>query len=174
MEEFVPFDASKHLNEFRQMNIETTTWHFEQLRENYEVDAESIMGQTAQEYVDDHLDDLKRLRPPEGIIYMLLVEGDVAGMGAVVKLRDEVGEIRRMWNRPKYRGRGYGRQMLNRLFEAGGEFGFSKIMLSTPRFAHAAQHIYRSAGFQEREEYPETEIPLDFRSYWIYMEKNAN
>ncbi len=59
MEEFVPFDASKHLNEFRQMNIETTAWHFEQLRENYEVDAESIMEQIAQEYVDEHLDDLR-------------------------------------------------------------------------------------------------------------------
>jgi hypothetical protein len=39
MEEFVPFDASKHLGEFRQLNIETTTWYFDQLRENYEVDA---------------------------------------------------------------------------------------------------------------------------------------
>jgi len=47
------------LNEFRQLNIENTTWHFEQLRENYEIDAESIMGQTAQEYVDKHLDDLR-------------------------------------------------------------------------------------------------------------------
>ena len=59
MEEFVPFDASKHLGEFRQLNIETTTWCFEQLRENYEIDAESIMEQIAQEYVDEHLDDLR-------------------------------------------------------------------------------------------------------------------
>ena len=37
----------------------------------------------------------------------------------------------------------------------------------------AAQHVYRSAGFQEREKYPETEVPPELQPYWIYMEKKV-
>jgi hypothetical protein len=35
----------------------------------------------------------------------------------------------------------------------------------------AAHHLYRSFGFIERNEYPETDIPAQLRSQWLYMEK---
>jgi hypothetical protein len=35
----------------------------------------------------------------------------------------------------------------------------------------AAHHLYRSFGFIECKEYPETEILPQFRSYCLYMEK---
>jgi hypothetical protein len=41
-------------------------------------------------------------------------------------------------------------------------------------FSLAAQHIYRSAGFRQVEEYPESlmpDVPPPFKPYWIYMEK---
>jgi len=50
------------------------------------------------------------LRPPDGVIYLLVDDGDiVAGMGAIRKVSDEIGEIKRMYIRPLYRGRGYGK-----------------------------------------------------------------
>ena len=61
--------------------------------------------------------------------------------------------------------------MLNRLMEAGEEFGYTSLRLDTPRFSRTAQHIYRSAGFDEIEEYPESEIPPMIRQYWLFMEK---
>ena len=94
-------------------------------------------------------------------------------MGALRKLGDEVGEIKRMYTRPSFRGRGYGRRMLNRLLAAGSEFGCSSFLLDSPRWSHAAHHIYRSTGFEERGEYPESEVPPIFRSYWLYMEKKG-
>ena len=30
---------------------------------------------------------------------------------------------------------------------------------------------YRSAGFQEIEPYPESEIPPEFQRHWVFMEK---
>jgi len=171
MEEIVPFEPDVHMEEFYQMNIETCVWHWEQLWETYQIDTPSILGQTPQEYIDAHLEPFTRLKPPEGIVLLAVVDGDVAGMIALTKLSDDTGELHRMWNRTQYRGRGLGRQLLSKILEAGREFGCSTFMLSTPKFSHAAQHLYRSAGFKERDEYPETEIPPDFRSYWIYMEK---
>jgi len=141
------------------------------LKENYQFDAASGSEQTIREYVDEHLEELTSLSPPHGIIYLLSVDGNVEGMGAIRKLRDEIGEIKRMYIRPFYRGRGYGKQMLDKLLEAGREFGCSTFLLDTAKFMTAAQHIYRSAGFKEREEYPESEIPATFLPYWLFMEK---
>jgi len=171
MAEFVPFDLKIHREEYRQLNIEHLTWTINQLKENYQFDAASGSEQTIPEYVDEHLEELTSLSPPYGVIYLLSVDGNVEGMGAVWKLRDEIGEIKRMYIRPIHRGRGYGKQMLDKLLEAGREFGCSTFLLDTAKFMTAAQHIYRSVGFKEREEYPESEIPEAFRPYWLFMEK---
>jgi len=169
--EFVPFDLNVHKEIFVKLNIEFLTWIVDQLTENYQIDAVSVVGQTVPEYVDGHLEDLTSLKPPDGIIYLLVVEGGIAGMGALRKLSDEIGEIKRMYIRPLYRGRGYGKQMLNRLLDVGREFGCSSFRLETARFMTVAQHIYKSAGFIEREEYPESETPLILRPYQLFMEK---
>ena len=171
MAEFVPFDLNVHREEFVKLNVEFITWIADQFRENYQLDSVSNIGQTILEYVDAHLGDLTSLKPPDGIIYFLVDGGDIAGMGAIRKLSDEIGEIKRMYIRPLYRGRGYGKQMLNKLLEVGREFGCSSFLLETSKFMTVAQHIYKSAGFVEREEYPESETPKIFRSYQIYMEK---
>jgi ribosomal protein S18 acetylase RimI-like enzyme len=92
-------------------------------------------------------------------------------MGAIRKLGEEIGEIKRMYIRPLYRGRGYGKQMLSKLLEVGKEFGCSSFLLETSKFMTVAQHIYKSAGFIERDEYPESETPAIMRPYQVYMEK---
>lgn len=171
MVEFVPLNLEIHREQFVQLSIEHISWMVEQLQEKYEIDATSRIGQTIPEYVEEHLEDLTSLKPPDGIVFLLIVDGDIAGMGALRKLRDKIGEIKRMYIRPKYRGRGYGKQMLNRLLETGREFGCSSFWLETAKFMTIAQHIYRSAGFQEMEEYAETEVPIIFRPYWLFMEK---
>ncbi|MFB0502607.1 MAG: GNAT family N-acetyltransferase [Candidatus Bathyarchaeia archaeon] len=171
MAEFVPFDLDAHKEEYRQLNIEHLAWAIDQLMENYQLDVYSGSEQTIPEYVDEHLEDLTSLKPPDGIIYLLVLDGNVVGMGALRKLSDDTGEIKRMYIRPPYRGRGYGKQMLSKLLEAGREFGCSTFLLDTAKFMTAAQHIYRSAGFKERKEYPESEIPATFLPYWLFMEK---
>ena len=171
MEEFVPFDPHVHMNDFIQMNIEYAIWLWDQLRENYQVDPSSVTGQTPQEYVEDHLESFVSLKPPEGILYILEVDGDVAGMGGIRVLRETVGEVKRMYNRPQYRGRGLGKKMVNKLLETGRELGCKTFLLDSARFMSAAHHIYRSAGFTDRGEYPESEPPQVLRKYWVFMEK---
>jgi GNAT superfamily N-acetyltransferase len=141
MVEFVQFDLDVHKKEYVKLNVEFVTWIADQLGENYQIDAVSMIGQTIPEYVDAHLEDLTSLKPPDGIIYLLVVEGDIAGMGALRKIGDEIGEIKRMYIRPFYRGRGYGKQMLNKLLEVGRRFGCSSFLLETSKFMTVAQHI---------------------------------
>lgn len=171
MAEVVPLNPDVHIDEFRQMNIDTVEWHSEQLKKEHQIDALSIMGQSVEEYVDAHLEPYAALRPPDGVVYILEVGGAVAGMVALTKLSDDTGELHRMWINPDCRGSGYSRPLLNKVLEAGRDLGCSTFKLSTPKFAHAAQHLYRSAGFKEIGEYPESEAPPFAREYWSYMEK---
>jgi ribosomal protein S18 acetylase RimI-like enzyme len=171
MVEFVPFDVDVHKEVFAQLNIEFITWIADQFRVNYQLDAASNIGQTIPEYVNTHLPELTSLAPPDGIIYLLRDEGNIVGMGAIRKLSNEIGEIKRMYIRPLYRGRGYGKQMLNILLEAGRELGCSAFRLETSKFMTVAQHIYKSVGFTERDEYPESETPAVLRRYQVFMEK---
>lgn len=169
MVEFVQFDPDVHLDDFRQLCIESFAWHWDQLLENYQVDMVPMFG-TPQEYFVVQLESYITLKPPEGILYILEVDGEAAGMGAITKYSDDIGEIHRMYNRPQYRGRGYAQQLLDRLLEAGREFGYTTFRLATPKFAHAGQHIYRKAGFVDIEEYRDVSNPIA-RKYWICMEK---
>jgi GNAT superfamily N-acetyltransferase len=172
--EFVQYNQDVHWNEFRKMNLEYVQWLSDQLTENYQVDTTTVTGQTMEEYVDNHLESFTSLKPPKGDLYILEVDGEIAGMGAVRVLRDGVGEIKRMYNRPQYRGRGYGKLMLSKLLDTAKELGCTTILLDSAKFMAAAHHIYRSAGFQERGEYPESEPPEIIRKYWIFMEKRLN
>ena len=171
MIEFVPFELNVYREEYRKLNVELINWIADQLRENYQIDAVSMIGQSISEYVNDHLDELASLKPPKGIIYMLVVEGKVAGMGGLKKLSNEIGEIKRMYIRPHYRGKGYGKQILNKLLDVGRDFGCSSFVLETSKFMTAAHKIYKSAGFTERQVYPESETPTVLRKYQLFMEK---
>jgi ribosomal protein S18 acetylase RimI-like enzyme len=110
------------------------------------------------------------MKDKQRIVYILKVHRNSAGMIAVWKLSENIGEIHMMWIRPEYRGNNYGKSLLKKILEAGRGLGYSTFRLATPKYAHTAQHIYRSAGFKEIEEYREISNPI-FSEYWLCMEK---
>lgn len=167
--DILPFDPAVHRDGFRQMNIDSMAWHCDELMENYGIDGVAVLGRTVEEYVDDTIGHYLDLRPPEGVVYVVEADGEAVGMLALTKLSDDTGELHRMWINPGSRGKGQGKPLLHEVLEAGRELGCTRFKLSTPRFAHAAQHIYRSAGFKEIEEYPESEVQPTLRGHWIYM-----
>jgi GNAT superfamily N-acetyltransferase len=171
MVNFVQFDPIKHEEKYIKLNIELLNWYKDQLLEHYNVDTVLELGQTVEEYVAENTDFLTSLKPPEGIIYILEVDEEVAGTGAVKRFRDSQGELKRMYIRPKFRGKGYGKLLINKLLQTGNEYGWISFILDTPRFAYAAHGLYRSVGFVERGPYPESEAPKIWTKYWMYMEK---
>jgi GNAT superfamily N-acetyltransferase len=171
--EYVPFDKDIHVNELREMYLKYLTWVASELYREYQINLPAMIGVSIKDVVESSIGSFTGLKPPEGILLIAKVDGKVAGTGALKRLREDIGEIKRMYNRPQYRGRGIGKGMLSMLLEAGRESGYTSFMLDTPKFAHAAHHIYSSAGFNQVEEYPESEIPQAVRKYWLFMRKGG-
>ena len=58
-------------------------------------------------------------------------------------------EVKRMFVRPEARGRGIGEGLVAMLLAEAQATGYSRCVLSTHHKLHAAQALYRRAGFRE-------------------------
>ena len=92
-------------------------------------------------------------------------------MGALRNMNENIGEIKRMYIRPNFRGKGLGKKMLKQLLKKGKEFGFSRIYLNTGPFMKSARTMYHSFGFNEREEYEGSELLEEMKPFWLFMER---
>ncbi|MBY9016827.1 MAG: GNAT family N-acetyltransferase [Candidatus Lokiarchaeota archaeon] len=171
MVNFIPIKLELHNSHLINLNEEYLSWIADEMQQRYSIDTVLILGESIRDYVKKTLEKLSSYIPPEGIYYIIQTNNSIIGMGALRKLNKNIGEIKRMYIKPKYRGKGFGKEMLGLLLKKGKEFGFSSIRLDTGKFMVAAQQVYRLAGFQEREQYLESEVPTNFLPYWLFMEK---
>ncbi len=121
--------------------------------------------------LEDDMAELEIFSPPDGRVMLVIEKSRAAGIGCLRRIREDMGEIKRMYVRPQFRGKGIGRAILEALLDEARDAGYPKVRLDSARFMKAAHSLYRSAGFREIEPYPESEIPTDFQENWIFMEK---
>lgn len=73
--------------------------------------------------------------------------------GGVKRLEPGVAEIKRMYVVPAARGRGVARALLGALEDAARSLGYDRVRLDVGPRQPAAEHLYRSAGYREIEDY---------------------
>ena len=118
--------------------------------------------------LQDYDGELRRLEgkygPPGGRLILAREDGAAAGCIAL-KQMDEEGrcELKRLYVRPAFRGRGLGRELTRRIIAAAREIGYKEMLLDTLPFLQSAQRIYRAAGFREIEKYNDS--PMDDATY---------
>jgi ribosomal protein S18 acetylase RimI-like enzyme len=174
MVKFVPIDLNLHKSIILDLNHEYLTWIEENIKLNYNLDLVSILGQSIREYAEKMVEELSSYRLPDGEFYVVKNKGIFIGMGAFRRLKGDTGEIKRMFIKPEFRGKGFGKILLNYLINMAKKSKYSEVLIDTGKFMISAQHLYRSAGFQETQLYPETEVPPEMQPYWIYMIKKLD
>ena len=179
--EFIPIDLTIHLETIVDLSLKYNQLMVDSTKSQFHIDWSNPWLQ--KEFIKNMVKKFAPLwKPPLGIYYLLKEQDKFIGMGAIHKLMDDIGEFKRIYILPQYRGKGYGKSLVKRLIQKGIEFGFKTIYLETPSFFKTAHNLYSSEGFHERKPYYEWEsfqIP-DYKwekykvlqKYWIYMEKD--
>lgn len=91
--------------------------------------------------------------PPAGQLLLALVDGVVAGCGALRPLPDcdypNACEMKRLYVRPAFRGFGIGRLLVQALLDEAKRAAYSCVLLDTLDDMEAARELYTSVGFEE-------------------------
>ena len=88
--------------------------------------------------------------PPRGRLLLAEYEGHLAGCGALHPLKDNVCEMKRLYLRPQFRGKGLGRRLAETILSEARSMGYSAIRLDTVEpVMRDAVAMYRRLGFQE-------------------------
>ncbi|SCL67626.1 N-acetylglutamate synthase, GNAT family [Micromonospora citrea] len=78
----------------------------------------------------------------------VVVDGRAVACGGLQALPDGGGEVKRMYVRPAYRGRGIARQLLSALEELAHQHGHRRVCLETATYLPAAIGLYTSCGYE--------------------------
>jgi GNAT superfamily N-acetyltransferase len=121
--------------------------------------------------LEQDMSTLAKFNPPHGRLLLAEFEGRPAGIACLRRIQADTGEIKRMFVRPAFRGNAIGRVLLEKLVAEARQIGYTRLRLDSARFMIAAHALYRSAGFHETPAYEGSEIPKEFQSHWVFMEK---
>ena len=97
--------------------------------------------------------------PPEGRLLLAQCEGQLAGCVALHKLGSDICEMKRLYLRPQFRGKGLGRALAEYLIAEARQMGYSRMRLDTVEpVMKDAVAMYRKLGFREISPYRKNPI----------------
>jgi GNAT superfamily N-acetyltransferase len=79
-----------------------------------------------------------------------------------------LGELKRMFVHPAFRGQGIGESLVEALFEQAQIQGHKRVILDSHRSMTQAHKIYRKLGFAEVDAPPD--FPEELKSVVIFMD----
>lgn len=96
---------------------------------------------------------------PDGRLLLAEEEGELAGCIAMRKLEPHVCEMKRLFLRPAYRGKGLGKVLVESIIDEARKLGYRYMRLDTvPGRMDQAIALYRAMGFVEIEAYCENPV----------------
>jgi putative acetyltransferase len=106
---------------------------------------------------------VEQLAEPDTTVWVARDSGKAVACGALKRHSDRIGEVKRMYTRPGWQGKGIGRRVLGEILSAAAEDGLEELVLETGDRHPAAWAIYEKAGFNRCGpvlDYPDSEYSV--------------
>ena len=102
-----------------------------------------------QNYDDElaHLD--HKYGRPNGRLYLAYQEDELVGCIALKRANETTCEMKRLYVRPTFRGKGIADKLLTHLIADARQIGYRQMRLDTLPFLNAAIKLYQKHGFYE-------------------------
>lgn len=97
---------------------------------------------------------VEKLLREEVAFFLLRADGTPAACGGIKLFGTDYGELKRMYVRPAFRGRGFGKVMLDHLAGHACHHGVSLLRLETGVHQREAIGLYERMGFQRIPPFP--------------------
>jgi ribosomal protein S18 acetylase RimI-like enzyme len=138
--ELIQASTKEEIEIIRKLFLEYADWlGFELCFQGFDEELASLPGKYA---------------PPKGRLYLLKENENYAGCIALREIDEGISEMKRLYVKPEYRGRGYGNLMCKKLIEDAKAIGYKKMRLDTiGERMKSAYALYKSFGFYEIEPY---------------------
>ncbi|MFH1296814.1 MAG: GNAT family N-acetyltransferase [Bacteroidota bacterium] len=107
--------------------------------------------------------------PPQGGAFLLIIDGNAVGCVGIRQFEPGIAELKRMYIQPPYRGKGYGKALLDAYVSIARSLGYRKIRLDTLKSMERAGILYQislaSYYFQTLRMIPA--IPRQFFMFYV-------
>lgn len=90
---------------------------------------------------------------PEGCLLLAFYKNKLAGCVALRKFDEGMCEMKRLYIRPGYRGKGIGKVLAKQILNTARKLGYTHMRLDTLPFMKEAITLYLSLGFKEIDPY---------------------
>lgn len=101
------------------------------------------------EYDQDMLNIKNTYLDNGGEFFVASLDNKVVGMGGLLKMNNEIAEVKRMRVNIDYQQKGIGSLILESLIKRAKELGYKKLELDTTENMAAAKRLYEKHGFKE-------------------------
>jgi ribosomal protein S18 acetylase RimI-like enzyme len=161
------FEASGDKTALGALMKEYLVWVIDMMRSEYGYDiSEAIIDSV----IENDLQTIEKFLPPAGFILLAEIDNKLAGMVGLKKLSEGIAEIKRLYVRPAFRGKGLAQALLQQLINEAKSKNYSFIRLESDKFMKNAHQLYHSFGFKDIEQYEGGEAPPEFVPHTIFME----
>jgi putative acetyltransferase len=143
---FIQASSAQEIDEARTLFREYESWIETDLCfQNFENELAELPGKYA---------------PEDGRLLLAYVDDKLAGCVALRRLDGETCEMKRLFLRPEFHGRGLGRKLAEKIIEEARASGYRQMRLDTiPGRMDQAITLYRSHGFREIPAYCNNPVP---------------